>query len=103
MTGGMEGNLEGQRCLVENDQRGDLKIRYGQHTTVLAADDNIATGLSVVLGVTISLVSTPLVTIESVTVTNGTNAGTLKISGWEADLTVATVFGKLVNWIAVGY
>lgn len=104
-----DGNLGSERCLVENDQRGDLKLAYGIHTNI-AASDTVATGLSVVLGVVATPKSDPAATasVAFCSADVGDQAGTpaagsFLLKSWEADGTPATSFGEDVNWLAWGY
>jgi len=105
-----EGHIGNTSSLVVNDQRGDLKIAYGNHTNVTASD-TVSTGLKVVLAVVASLKDDPAATADVgiVSADVGDQAGTpaagsFLLKSWElADATVATTFGEAISWIAVGY
>ncbi len=82
----------------------------GTHTTV-AAVDTVQTDLREVLYATAQLASTPLVTIDRVTVSipdQVANPGKITISGWkptgatDATPIAASVFSKVVHWLAFG-
>jgi len=102
-----EGHISGSSCLVENQQRSDLQIRYGSHTT-LAADDTVASGLNVVLCVTAVLESDLTLDPAHVTAVASTG-GDMLLKTWKGTSTsnptpiAAETFTKVVNWIAVGY
>ena len=92
---------------------GGLRVVQGQLATGTAAD-TVATGLTTVLRVVASLESDPVLTAEWVTAQVGNQtgapaAGSIVIKTWEATSNAnptpiaATTFGKLVNWIAIGY
>jgi hypothetical protein len=104
-----EGYIGPGASLVGNDQRPDLKIRYGTHTNVTASD-TVVTGLGHVLAVVVSLRDDPAASADVglVSATPGDQAGTpaegsILIKSWEIDATVATTFGEDIDWIAVGY
>ena len=104
-----EGYLAKERSLIEGIGRGDLKIAYGAHTNV-AASDTVVTGLSTLIMVVASLNDDPAAAANAglVSADIGDQAGTpaagsFLLKSWEIDATVATAFGDVVNWIAIGY
>lgn len=99
--------------LVLADDADITRMVSGQATTV-AAVDTIATGLSVLTGVVVTLDSDPSDDPEWVTSSIGDQAGapaagSFLLKSWKntggTDPTpaAATTFGKKVNWIAYGY
>lgn len=104
-----EGMISGTKCMIENQQRRDLKLAYGQHTTV-AASDTVVTGLATVLScyaqLDADLIADPTMAQGVVGDQAGTPAaGSILIKTWKTIATpaAATTFSKVVNWIAVGY
>ena len=104
-----EGRIGESACLIGNDQRGDLKLAYGNHTNV-AASDTVSTVLSVVLAVVVSLKDDPAASADVALVSADVGdqagtpaAGSFLLKSWEVDTTVATTFGEEISWIAVGY
>ena len=90
-----------------------LRIARGQQTTVTAAD-TVVTGLTTVLTAVASEESDPVLTVSQVSCQVGNQsgapvAGSIVIKTWEPTSVsnptpiAATTFGKLVNWIAIGY
>lgn len=85
----------------------NVKVVAGQHVTATAADV-IATGLSHVESLVVSLDDDPVDDCQFVTGKIGAN-GAVTIKTWkttsdeDASLAAATAFNKKVNWIAVGY
>lgn len=82
------------------------KLARGVHTTV-AAVDTVVTGLAEVVSVVVSRATAPVAGAEFFSGSIGNQAGapaagSILISGWKPDYTVATTFSKLVNWIAIG-
>ncbi len=82
----------------------------GSHTTV-AAVDTVQTDLREVLYATAQLASTPIVTVDRVTVSipdQVANPGKITISTWkptgttDATPIAASVFSKVVLWMAAG-
>lgn len=94
---------------------GQLKIAYGQHTSVAAAD-TVVTGLTTVVKVIAVLDDDPVVgaTYCSASIGNQAGApvaGSVILKTWKAttagaagnpDPVAATTFGKKINWIAFG-
>lgn len=89
-----------------------LKVVYGQHTTVAAAD-TVVTGLATVVKVIVTLDSDPVTGAQTATATIGDQAGapaagSVILKTWKATATAdtaviaATTFGKKLNWIAIG-
>lgn len=108
-----EGYIGQNASLVVSNQRQDLKIAYGQHTTV-AASDTVVTGLTKVLAAVAQFDAAPVVGANHVRASIGNQAGTpasgsiLIVSSKptavdNATPTAATTFSLAVNWIAVGY
>ncbi len=108
-----EGNISPTSCLVQNLQRGDLKVAQGQHTTI-DADDTVVTGLAQVLAVIAVLEADPVLTCDRITALIGDQAGapaagSIQIKSWmptDSTLTTpvaATAFSKKVNWTAWGF
>jgi hypothetical protein len=84
----------------------NLRVVFGQHTTV-AAVDSVATGLKTVLAVVAQLADDPVDGAMHVTGAPGAD-GAITIKGWkstdgDATLIAATTFSLAVNWVAVGY
>lgn len=82
----------------------------GSHTTV-AAVDTVQTDLREVLYATAQLSSTPIVTVDRVTVAipdQVANPGKITISTWrptsnlDATPIAASIFSKVVHWMAFG-
>ncbi|MBI1207635.1 MAG: DUF2190 family protein [Azospirillum sp.] len=88
-----------------------LRVAFGQHTIVAAAD-TVATGLSTVVSVVASLDTDPADATLLVSATVGDQAGTpaagsVILKSWKTDgadptPAAATSFGAKLNWIAVG-
>lgn len=101
-----EGNIGSDICLgkILNAGNGeDLTIAFGNHTTVAASDDNIITGLGLVLWMGGSFREAPDADPGLVNIYAGTLAGTIQIDTWLAAGTgVATAFGIDISWFAVG-
>lgn len=108
-----EGNIGASASLVVNKQRGDLQLRYGQHTTV-AASDTVVTGLSYVLAAVAQFDGAPVLGANHVRASIGDQAGTpaagsiLIVSSkptGAGDTTpvAATTFSIKINWVALGY
>ncbi len=98
-------------ALVEGVAAG-YKVARGQHTTV-AASDTVVTGLATVVSAVAILDDDPGLDPLFVTCSIGDqagapDAGSILIKSWKAtaanDVTpiAATVFGKKVNWVAIG-
>lgn len=93
--------------MVENQQRSDIQIRYGTHTTVAAAD-TVATGLTACLSCSASLGSDA--DADTAYITAAPSSGNVVIKSWKPTNSSTTTptattstFTKLVYWIAVGY
>lgn len=105
-----DGYIGTSACLVANDQRGNLKLRYGIHTNVAASDTVASVDLSVVLGGLAVPQSDPAATasVALCSLDVGDQAGTpaagsFLLKSWEADGTAATSFGETINYIVWGY
>jgi hypothetical protein len=95
-----------------NADGGNFAVRFGQHTTVAAADTVAITGLASVAGIVVQLDDDPVDGVMHVTATIGDQAGTpaagsVIIKGWkstdaDATLIAATTFAKKVNYLAWG-
>jgi hypothetical protein len=86
----------------------NLKLACGAHTFVTATD-TIQTGLRHVLYVTASMVTDQADTMSWVSAVPGT-AGAITLKGWRntggtdpTPAAIATTFGQIVHWMAVGY
>jgi hypothetical protein len=83
-----------------------MKLAYGEHTTVAAAD-TIATGLTTVLHAVATLRDDPVAGAQHVSAVPGSN-GQITIKSWKATATAdtaliaGTTFAKKVNWVCVG-
>ncbi len=107
-----EGYLSKSSGFSISEQVNNLKIRYGQHTTI-DADDDVVTGLSVVLAAVAVLESDPTLTCDRITAVIGNQSGTpaagvIQIKSWmptDSTLTTpvaASSFSKKVDWVAWG-
>jgi predicted RecA/RadA family phage recombinase len=91
----------------------DLRMVFGQQTTV-AAVDTVVTGLAKVVSAVANLEDVPVLTCDRAQAVIGDQAGA-PVSGsiqiktfkptasGDATPIAATTFGKKVNWIAIGY
>lgn len=90
----------------------DLKVVYGQQTTV-AASDTVVTGLATVLSAVANLEDAPVIGCDRAQAVIGDQAGTpaagsILIKTFKPTATgdatpiAATTFTKKVNWIAIG-
>lgn len=97
--------------LVDSTTTG-VKIARGQITTS-SVSDTIVTGLTTVVAAVAGLDDTPAIGVQSVqgsigNQTGAPSAGNILINSWKATSsldptpTVATTFGKKVNYIAIG-
>jgi hypothetical protein len=94
--------------LAPEVQSSQLKLAVGTHTFA-AAVETIQTGLRHVLYVTASMVTDQADTMSWVTAAPGT-AGAITLKGWRnttgtdpTPVAIATTFGQVVHWMAVGY
>ena len=92
-----------QNTLISN-----YKVAFGRWTTVAAADV-VPTGLSVCLAVVACLESDLVDDPMNVSAVPGLTTGNATLKTWKntggTDPTplAATTFGKVVNWVAIGY
>ena len=93
--------------IAPDHKSNNLKIAFGQHTTV-TANDAIVSGLKNIVRVVVIAEDDPVAGAQHYTAVPGTS-GNFNVKGWKATATAdtaliaATTFSKKVNWVAFGY